>query len=143
MVRTEEGETLLSTTADRENVFIPQDYGTYAVVYTVTDASGNKISVSTSLIVIDDVKPTLTFNGEIAETAVWGSTMQLPTYIVNDNGDLTKVTVKVYVCAPDGIMTLVKDGKVTFTRKGQYTIYYFVLDENNNPTNYTFYVQVN
>ena len=142
-IRTEEGETLLSAAADRENVFIPENYGTYAVVYSVTDSSGNKISVSTSLIVIDDVKPTLTFDGEIPETAVWGSTLQLPTYVANDNGDLTKVTVKVYVCAPDGIMTLVKDGKVTFTRKGEYTIYYFVVDENNNPTNYTFNVQVN
>ena len=141
-VRNEAGETLLSATADKETVFIPEAYGTYSVVYTVTDASNNRISVSTSIIVKDDVKPTLTFDGVLPEMTAWGSTLKLPNYTVNDNGDVTKATVKVYVCAPDGIMTLVKDGKVTFNRKGEYTIYYFVIDENNNPTNYTFYIQV-
>ena len=110
--------------------------------YSVTDVSSNRISVSTSIVVNDDVKPTLTFNGEVPETAAWGSTLKLPTYTINDNGDTTKATVKVYVCAPDGIMTLVTDGQVHLNRKGEYTIYYFVMDENNNPTNYTFYVQV-
>ena len=142
LVRNEAGETLLSTTADKETVFVPETYGTYAIVYTVTDSSNNKISVSTSIVVNDDVKPTLTIHGEIPETAEWGSTLTLPNYTINDNGDVSKATVKIYVCAPDGIMNLVKDGKVTLNRKGEYTIYYFVLDENNNPTNYTFYVQV-
>ena len=123
-------------------MFVPETYGTYAIVYTVTDSSNNKISVSTSIVVNDDVKPTLTIHGEIPETAEWGSTLTLPNYTINDNGDVSKATVKIYVCAPDGIMNLVKDGKVTLNRKGEYTIYYFVLDENNNPTNYTFYVQV-
>ncbi len=141
-VRNEAGETLLSTTADKETVFIPETYGLYSIVYSVTDISDNKISVSTSIMVNDDVKPTLTFDGSLPETATWGSTVALPNYTVNDNGDITKATVKIYVCAPDGIMTLVKDGKVTFNRKGEYTIYYFVLDENNNPMNYTFYIQV-
>ena len=110
--------------------------------YSVTDVSSNRISVSTSIVVNDDVKPTLTFNGEVPETAAWGSTLKLPTYIINDNGDVAKATVKVYVCTPDGIMTLVTDGQVYLNRKGEYTIYYFVMDENNNPTNYTFYIQV-
>ena len=88
------------------------------------------------------MKPTLKFDGTLPTTAKWGSTLTLPNYTVNDNGDITKATVKIYVCAPDGIMTLVKDGKVALNRKGEYTIYYFVVDENNNPTNYTFYIQV-
>ena len=142
MVRTEAGESLLSTTADKVTEFIPQAYGTYSVVYTVTDASSNKISVSTAIIVKDDVKPTLTFKGSIPTQAKWGTTLKLPTYTIQDNGDVSKATVKIYVCAPDGIMTLVKDGKITLNRKGEYTIYYFVVDENNNPTNYTFYIQV-
>ena len=88
------------------------------------------------------MKATLTFNGVLPEMADWGDTLTLPKYTINDNGDTSKATVKIYACAPDGIMTLVKDGKVTLNRKGQYTIYYFVVDENNNPTNYTFYIQV-
>lgn len=141
-VKNESGETLLTATADKETIFVPEQYGTYSVSYSVTDASNNRISFSTSIVVNDDVKPTLTFNGEVPETAAWGSTLKLPTYTINDNGDTTKATVKVYVCAPDGIMTLVTDGQVHLNRKGEYTIYYFVMDENNNPTNYTFYVQV-
>ena len=141
-IKTEAGEVLLSTTADKVTEFIPTDYGTYSVVYSVTDSSNNRISSSTAITVNDNVKATLTFNGVLPEMADWGDTLTLPKYTINDNGDTSKATVKIYACAPDGIMTLVKDGKVTLNRKGQYTIYYFVVDENNNPTNYTFYIQV-
>ncbi len=142
-VKSASGQVVASGTADKELLFVPQSYGTYSVVYSVSDASGNKTTYTSSIVVIDDVKPTLSFDKSIPETAKVGTTITLPKYTVSDNGDIDQVVVKKYVCGPDGIMVAVLgDGTVKLDKKGTYFIYYFVVDDNGNTTNYTFKITV-
>ncbi len=143
VIKTADGNVVLSGTANKALTFVPQDYGTYSVVYSVTDASDNIMTYSSSIVVIDNVKPSLTFNGTIPETAKVGTSLTLPKYTITDNGDITKVVVKNYVCGPDGIMIPVaSDGTVKLNARGTYIVYYFVVDGNDNAVNYTFTITV-
>lgn len=143
VVKSADGQVVLSGTADKELTFVPQTYGTYSVVYSVADASGNKMTYSSSVVVIDNVKPTLTFEGTVPATAKVGTTLTLPKYTVSDNGDIGKVIVKNYVCGPDGIMlSVASDGTVKLNARGTYIVYYLVVDGNDNVVNYTFTVTV-
>jgi len=101
------------------------------------------LSYPSSIIVVDDIKPTLTFDGGVPATAKSGTTFKIPGYTVSDNGDISNVVVKKYICGPDGIMNVVgSDNTIKFGRKGEYILYYFVVDENNNTTNYAFKITV-
>lgn len=138
-VKSASGEVVASGNAKDAVSFVLQNYGTYSVVYTVTDASGNKMSYSSSLAVVDNVKPTLTFDGSVPETVKAGSSIKIPGYTVSDNGDLSRVVVKRYICGPDGMILAVgSDDMIRFSAKGEYILYFFVIDENNNSTNYAF-----
>ncbi len=142
-VKSSSGQVLVSGTASEELTFTPQSYGTYSVMYSVADSSGNKTNYTSSIVVVDNVKPTLTFDGEIAQTAKVGTKLKLPSYTVSDNGDISKAVVKTYVCGPDGILVNVTgDSTYKLDKKGNYTIYYFVVDDNNNTANYTFKITV-
>lgn len=143
VVKSADGKVVVSGNAASELSFVPQQYGTYSVVYSVTDSSGNTLTYPSSIIVVDDVKPTLTFDGSVPTTAKSGTTFKIPGYTVSDNGDITKVVVKKYICGPDGIMIAVgSDNTIKFGRKGEYILYYFVVDESNNTTNYAFKITV-
>lgn len=137
-VKSPSGEIVVEGLAKNKLSFVPQSYGSYSVVYSVSDSSGNTIPFTSEIVVVDNIAPTLTFNGEIPTTAKVGTSIKIPDYTVSDNGNLSKVVVKMYVCGPDGIMLTVKDNKVVFNRRGEYVVYYFVVDENNNTTNYAF-----
>lgn len=142
-VRSSDGsKTYLQTTADKETIFVPEAYGSYAIIYTAMDAAKQKITSTTTIVVFDNVKPTLTLKSEMPTTAAWGSTITIPEYTVSDNGDVSKVTVKTYVVAPNGQLESIKNNKVSFAMKGEYTVYYFLVDENNNTANYTYSIQV-
>lgn len=143
VVKSPSGEIVASGTADKEMSFVPQNYGTYTVIYSVSDSSGNEKTYSSSFMVLDDVDPTLSFDGSVPESAKVGTSITLPKYTISDNGDIGKIVVKNYVCGPDGIMLLVsEDGTVNLDKKGTYIIYYFVVDDNDNTTNYTFKISV-
>lgn len=141
-VRGDSGIVMEAKDASAEQVFIPETYGSYTIMYRVSDSQGNQTTVRKYIVVYDDVKPTLTFSEEIEATAKRGDTITLPNYTVNDNGDLEKTSVKVYVCSPDGINSVVDGNKVTFKQKGKYTVYYLVIDESENVTYYAFGVKV-
>ena len=143
VVKSASGEVVATGSASEALSFVLQNYGTYSVVYSVTDASGNKMSYSSSLVVVDDVKPTLTFDGSVPETVKAGTSITVPGYTVSDNGDLSRVIVKRYICGPDGIILVIgSDNTVRFDRRGEYILYFFVIDENDNSTNYAFRITV-
>ena len=119
-----------------------EEYGEYEIEYFAQDVNGKKMSLSRYVVAYDDQKPTLTFNGEVAETAKVGSTISLPSYSVQDNGDLSKVKGEIYCLSSDGLINDVKGNSVRFTRKGKHTIYYHIQDENGNVTFYAFNVVV-
>ena len=139
------GETVVNeTSATEATTFVPNDYGTYEVLYTVMDSQGNYARNAQYFQVVDGVKPTLHFAEENpfpSEVKV-GTTLKLPSYTVEDNGDLTKVVVKLYVKKPSGEMLIPSGDSFTFDTRGTYRFTYFLQDENGGSQVIAFSVNV-
>ena len=137
------GEIIVPTCpANQERSFASTKYGEYAITYVATDAELNKMTIAKYVVIYDDVKPTLTLKKDIPTTVKRGKTLKLQKYTVSDNGDVSKVVVKIYYMTPDGEMHGVTGGEITFTAVGKHVILYYVQDENGNVKNYAFNVDV-
>jgi len=128
--------------ASKEQSFTLDGFGTYQITYTAEDVDGNLATVNRFIVCSDQVRPSLEFDSEFITEAKSGDNFVLPNYTVKDNGDVTNVIVKAYLCTPDGIMHAIKGKSVTFTGAGTYVIYYQLIDENDNSAFYAFTVCV-
>lgn len=135
-------EEILSALANKQHELTFDKCGSYEVVYSVTDATGQVGSKSLYFTIGDSVKPTLTFDKKLQERAKAGATITLPTYTADDNLGADNVTVRVYVTRPDGRFATVSDGKYTFDKAGWYTVTYFAIDSQNNSVVYSFDIQI-
>ena len=107
----------------------------------LADSAENTASDKIEFAVYDPVKPTLQFDGDIAEEVKVGQKIQLPKYTIDDNNP-DGVTVYRYIMAPDGTKAKIQEDSVTFTQKGTYVLTFLVTDEHNNATMYRFAVKV-
>ena len=121
--------------------FTVTECGTYTITYKVTDSAKNTASDKIEFAVYDPVKPTLSFDGEIASEAKVGQKIDLPMYTISDNNP-DGVQVYAYIMAPDGTKAKIQGNTVTFTQKGTYVLTFLVTDEHNNATMYRFAVTV-
>jgi|GEM_PF-2465604 len=139
------GETVLAeVSASQEQTFTPNDYGTYEVLYSVMDSQGNYARSVQYLEVVDDVKPTLHFTSEnpFPSDVKVGDTITLPSYTIEDNGDVSKVILKLYVKKPNGDLEAVSGDTFTFEERGVYRFSYFLQDENGGNAVLTYSVTV-
>jgi hypothetical protein len=131
------------TSATTEQTYIlDSGYGEYAIEYTVTDRNGRTATLTRYVVAYDETKPSLTFKGNVPQTAELGSSITLPTYEISDNGNKDNVKVEIYVMSPNGLISNVKNNTISFTRAGKYVIYYQVQDENGNVAFYSFDISV-
>lgn len=140
-----DGKVLLDKHSAKESfVYTPSEMGSYEVTYLVSDAKGNKTTITQYFSVVDEVKPTLDFGKDnpFPSSVAVGTTLSLPSYTLVDNGDLSKASVRIYLIGQDGLMSVISDGKVTFEAAGTYSIEYFVMDENENVNVYSFMILV-
>jgi len=137
-------ETIVSNRDANEQIsFVIDRYGVYQITYSVeADDMGGVAKVTRFVYCYDTVKPELEFDGTVPASVKSGTVVKLPSYTVRDNGDISKASVTVYVCSPDGIMHTVDGGSVKLTGTGEYIVYYHVTDENGNLNIYTFRVRV-
>lgn len=135
-----DGSECFTGVADRENTFTVSEFGTYSIIYTATDAAGNTLRLSNSVLVYDDVPPSLVLNGEIPQIANRGDTLALPSYEIQDNGDVSAVQVRIYLAGPDGMEHELSGNAVTFSQKGVYTLSYLLVDENGNVAVYAYHI---
>ena len=130
-----------SVSATEAQDFIPEELGYYAVTYTVSDNAGNQQTVKKTFSVYDSVKPSIIFKTDIPKTVAVGTTLQLPSYTLEDNYSLNDLVVRIYFATPDGLMERITGSSVKFAVKGYYTIHYLVMDKNNNIATYVFSVK--
>lgn len=137
-LRSVDGVELNGVSADREYVIEPTAFGKYAVSYYSEDLSGQKRESTRYIVVYDDVLPELTLDKALPERVWTGTTVTVPSYTVTDNGDVSKV--KVYICytEPGGMMCSLKDGKIVADKAGRYTVYFYLIDENECYNTVTF-----
>ena len=89
------------------------------VVYSVTDSSGNKVSVKRKLIVSDDEAPIIKLKGSKNVYIKLGSTYSEKGYTVTDNCDESVTNIKV-------------DNKVDTSKVGSYEVTYTAIDSSDN-----------
>jgi hypothetical protein len=109
-------------------------YGRYLVTFYAVDKQGNETTTfAYTLRVLDEVPPTLTLKGGVAETVKVGSTVALPKAVATDNYD-TSLVVKIMVIDPMGHTSIipVSTGKYAMSRVGTYIFCYFTQDEAGN-----------
>ena len=134
-------ELLTNAPADIEYRLTIGQYGYYYVNYVLMDSSGRQISITKSLLVLDDRAPSLEFGGQIPSTAKAGEEITLPAYTIQDN-DVSGVTVYVTVRKPDGQFERVEGNTFRPDQTGLYTINYFVIDADGNTELYSYNVVV-
>ncbi len=90
------------------------------IEYSVKDSSNNMVTANRRLIVSDDVKPTITLNGDEKITLNIGDNYEEKGATASDNcdGNLTK--------------SIEIQGSVDTSKVGEYKITYYVKDSNNN-----------
>lgn len=121
--------------------FTVMEYGTYTIMYKVTDSAKNFATDKIEFAVYDPVKPTLSFDGEIASEVKVGQKMDLPKYTISDNNP-DGVKIYAYIMSPDGTKAKIEGNTVIFTQKGTYVLTFLLTDEHNNATMYRFAVTV-
>lgn len=119
-------------------------YGTYMVTYTATDTVGNDPEFWYSVIVKDEIPPTLTFTGKSETQAKVGDTLVLPSFQVEDNVSASEsLVVSKFVYTPSGRLYALKNGNaIVCSQTGVYEFRVTVTDEEGNVAIYTYTVKV-
>lgn len=101
-----------------------------AVIYTVSDSSGNRTSVTRPIVFYDPIAPELKLYGDTQMIINMGTSYVEPGFVANDNcdGDLTN---KVQI-----------SGTLNTFKPGRYTLKYTVTDSFGNTTSVTRIVSV-
>ena len=128
------GVKLQNVAANVSWEFKIETYGYYSVVYSVQDSSNKKGSYQYVVSATDDIKPTLTLECRVVESAKVNDTIYVPLAKGTDNVS-KNVTIGYYVITPDNVLhylqrSLYDSFKVT--KAGTYTIRYTLMDELGN-----------
>ena len=126
-----DGTELKDVVLNKAVEFIADDYGTYSVVYKMADKVGNEFKLTYLLSVLDDVKPEIEVNGQIATEKKVGEKITLPKATVTDNID-EDMTVTIFTIGPGGVYEIVKGNEVLLNKAGTWTIRFFAIDEAGN-----------
>ena len=115
-------------------------YGNYLISYLIKDAAGNPTVYEYAIAVVDEVAPTVRLNAHA--TAVYcGKAITLASLnITDDISSPENCKVFKYVQTSDGQRVSVKGKTYTPAKAGEYQVWYYVYDENENVTivGYTF-----
>ncbi|WP_299895889.1 DUF5011 domain-containing protein [uncultured Aquimarina sp.] len=104
--------------------------GSYTLVYSVTDSSGNNVEVTRTVNVIDNTSPVITLEGANPFIVNVGNTFTDPGANANDNVD-GNITANITV-----------SGSVDVNTPGDYVLTYSVTDSSNNTATITRTVRV-
>lgn len=99
--------------------------GTYTVVYSAVDGSGNSSTKTITVNVVDRVSPTVTLLGDSFITICWGKPYMEPDVKIVDN----------YYTQAELRSRLQITGSVDYTKLGTYCLKYNVTDSSGNTSN--------
>ena len=145
-VTAKDGTVLESVLATRDYQFTTQEYGLYLVSYSYLDQSMNEVTGMYYMSVVDMQSPTIELAGGYGEkTRVLvdvGDDVEIADHTVSDN--LTpseQLIVKIFVLRADGEMLEVTDGTFNAKHKGDYVVYYYCYDTDDNYAIAKYYVR--
>lgn len=139
-ITAEDGTVLNEAIANKEYIVTLTKINRYNVLYKATDDAGQSKTNSKDVLIYDNVLPTLTLDKELPPLVWMGTKVALPTYTVSDNGDISKVQVEVYYSDSVGTLKLVTNNEIVADKAGEYTVYFYLIDENDvrNAVTFTF-----
>lgn len=122
---------------DRDYTFTLTENGKYRVSYSYSDNFGNMLVFAFFANVIDTVAPTIVLDDGYNETTMvnarLNSTITLKGYAVSDDKtESSKLIVKVMAYSPSSEQVFIVNNSFKATKKGTYTVYYYVYDEIGN-----------
>ncbi len=133
-----DGTVLDGAPADRTYVITPEILGRYTVSYQSTDQAGQYISAEKSLVIYDDIAPTVEFAKALPERVWVGTELVIPQYTVIDNGNADNVTVDLFYRDAQGTIYNVENGAFTADQAGTYVLLLYMVDENGTYNTQTF-----
>ena len=127
-----DGVVLNNVKADKNYQIDLTKYGTYSIVYTCTDSSNNSRAVRKSIIILDDVPPTIEVVGNVRLDYSFGSGFIKNSVVVSDNqSDEEYIITNVVLISPNGKYVVWKDS-FTFDVRGEWIARYYAVDEEGN-----------
>ncbi len=137
-VTSTDGKKLSNVSLKNLYSFACDNYGTYMIMYTITDDSGNSYYYSNVVNVVDNVAPIITISGDLLGEYKKGDKITLPAASATDNLNGT-LTVFVAIYTPNGArIYLAPNAQYTFDQTGTYTVKYIVYDAIGNIAEQTF-----
>ncbi len=122
--------------------FTPTEIGSYRITYTFKDEKNNRSTYSYYFSVYDDVSPTLTLSSPMPKEAKVGEKVVLPAYVINDQ-DSSSVVANIYCIDADGEVNNITDSaSFVASKRGIYTINYYLIDQNGNTGFYSYEIVV-
>ncbi len=116
-LKTPSGKLLLTENdPTKVSTFKVDEYGSYTLTYKAVDGNGKSKQITFNINVFYNVKPTLSYSGEMSTTAKAGKSVTLPKITVGGTNEATKLSV--YIMQPNGSRVKVEGDSVTFTQKG-------------------------
>lgn len=107
------------------------EYGTYIVIYHITDASGNTEDLYYYIGAVDKTAPTIDMVGEISTTHKKGNAFIVPNIYVEDERDGVNCEISVYIIGKK--CEKVSIGQTyAFGEEGVYVLVYYVTDMSGN-----------
>lgn len=131
---TSDDNVVLDTKCDatKDYLVTATEYGNYSVIFTAKDSSGNSVVFRYGFTVVEDEPPTVSVETTTAYGKV-GQAVQIREATATDNVTASdKLTVYVFVTAPDCVTTQINDTEFMPTKKGKYTVYYYCSDAMGN-----------
>ncbi len=136
-----DGTVLDGAPADRTYVIAPQALGRYTVSYQSTDQAGQYVSAEKSLVIYDDIAPTVELAEELPARVWVGTDIRIPQYTVQDNGDASNVTVDIFYRDAQGTIHNITDGTFNAQQAGTYVLLFYMTDENGTYNTQSFEIQ--
>ena len=136
------GKTVYTGKGDTSYTFKLESFGTYTVIYELSDGNGNSARSTVTVAIVDNVAPNISLSGRYSKSAKVGTAISLANVNVSDN---VSNNVKIYYIIRNlktGKEIVLNTNKYTFAQKGNYTIRILAVDEANNVSSVEYTLEV-
>ncbi len=128
-----DGKLLLNVEADREFKLKIEAYGTYKIVYSVSDASGKTFNRIIGIFIPDEVSPEMELLFELEDTYHLNDVIVFASVKVTDNfSDADSIVLYRFIITPTGRIFRLGGNSFVANQTGRYTLIYQAMDEAGN-----------
>lgn len=122
-----------SVAADTDRTITIDQYGTYRIVYTLQDSSGNRLNQTYPVYCVSNEQLSVVLDGNVNTSRRVGDTFTAPSFHVEGSRfTAAEIYTTVYVIDPDYVHASLDNGAYTFEKTGTYTVRIYAQDPDYN-----------